>query len=900
MIRKSKLLSFIGTALCTMSILTTIAFATENNTISSEVISNNPTKTYDARAGDMIDVTVSESITLKGNRNSNELTGQTYSVTNNSELNTIEISNLAYTAANGYTLVNSNTDFSKLSVSAKQMAITVDGKDIKTGIPAKTVNPKVKATYNVAGKSNTIVNPVNLVQSGTLTCTIKRTTNKYKVEHYQMNLDGKGYTLKESSVQSLAIGSNLNNLIKTYEGFTYEKTQIGGANATIVPSSDKEPIKIYYTRNKYTVTYNANGGTGSNKVDNVIYGQTYSVQGNSYTRTDYTFAGWNTRADGKGTAWSGSKTWTETSSITLYAQWKVNPYSEKGGPVPAGATYTTAAGQTYNAGQAMPEVVANGDKFTMGDYVYVYDDKGWNIYTAKKSKTEYGVLCGKINGEPVTSMTDTFINCRNLTKAPEIPSSVTVMKETFSNCTSLTKAPEIPSSVTVMEATFSNCTSLTKAPEIPSSVTVMRATFNNCTSLTTAPEIPSSVTDMIQTFKNCRNLTKAPAIPQSVIVMAETFFNCTSLTTAPEIPSSVTVMKATFMNCTNLKGDVIINARNVTNTGSCFDNCAKDSAHAITLKGTCPQLAELKLTGWNEGQFIKVQPTSSLMMLESIEEIPAEQTVDKLTESFEEQTEPTLSNGDTHETADYIYTYNTSFDGWSVKVKDITRTEYEPILDNIKGKDVVSLDQTFKGCDKLEIAPKIPKTVIYMNETFMGCKSLKDELTVDSKELLEYKDCFKDCATDMEHVITLKGNCKQLDKLKLTGYNNGEFINIFDLQQIDKNNIKNECTNDENIENNIAEETYDSIKNTNNTECDKVIKNNDIIEEPKLSEEAKESFIPEEVIEEQTPNESEPQTEDETIDKSHNDIDETQSIMPLISMSGLQEDNHEEQIVIDY
>lgn len=86
----------------------------------------------------------------------------------------------------------------------------------------------------------------------------------------------------------------------------------------------------------FTVTYNANGGSGSMSSSTASYGAAFQTRQNTFTRTGYTFNGWNEAANGSGTAWGltsagvyeSGKTWnwTYTKNITLYAQWKINSY----------------------------------------------------------------------------------------------------------------------------------------------------------------------------------------------------------------------------------------------------------------------------------------------------------------------------------------------------------------------------------------------------------------------------------------------------------------------------------------------------------------------------------------------------------------------------------------------
>ena len=83
-----------------------------------------------------------------------------------------------------------------------------------------------------------------------------------------------------------------------------------------------------WTANKYTVKYDANGGTGTMTSDTVTYDTDYITKANTFKRTGYKFIGWNTQADGKGESWTAriGKTfkWNYPNDIILYAQWQAN------------------------------------------------------------------------------------------------------------------------------------------------------------------------------------------------------------------------------------------------------------------------------------------------------------------------------------------------------------------------------------------------------------------------------------------------------------------------------------------------------------------------------------------------------------------------------------------------
>jgi uncharacterized repeat protein (TIGR02543 family) len=108
-----------------------------------------------------------------------------------------------------------------------------------------------------------------------------------------------------------------------------------------------------------TVTYNPNGGTGSEIIDNIVANNYYTIRQNTFTRTGYIFDGWNTYANGAGTNYSAGQLVYLTSSLYLYAKWKPDPalkvtyYPNNGigniiaDPVNFGASYTIRQNPNY-------------------------------------------------------------------------------------------------------------------------------------------------------------------------------------------------------------------------------------------------------------------------------------------------------------------------------------------------------------------------------------------------------------------------------------------------------------------------------------------------------------------------------------------------------------------------
>lgn len=83
--------------------------------------------------------------------------------------------------------------------------------------------------------------------------------------------------------------------------------------------------KVIYTISEQSLSYDANGGIGTMSAETGVAGKIVTVAQNGFTRNNYTFIGWNTQADGKGTAYKAGDSFTLTDKDTvLYAQWSKN------------------------------------------------------------------------------------------------------------------------------------------------------------------------------------------------------------------------------------------------------------------------------------------------------------------------------------------------------------------------------------------------------------------------------------------------------------------------------------------------------------------------------------------------------------------------------------------------
>ena len=195
-------------------------------------------------------------------------------------------------------------------------------------------------------------------------------------------------------------------------------------------SSSDVTLTAQKVANTYTVKFYANGGSGSMSNQVFTYGTAQNLTANAFTRTGYTFAGWNTQADGNGTSYSDKEsvknlTTTNGGTVNLYAKWTANTYTvtfdRQGGN--GGSTSATA---TYDA--AMPAItVPTRTGYTFGGYYtetngggtqyYKADGtsaKSWNIAEATKlyakwTATDYAITYD-LDGGSVTTANPTTYN----------------------------------------------------------------------------------------------------------------------------------------------------------------------------------------------------------------------------------------------------------------------------------------------------------------------------------------------------------------------------------------------------------------------------------------------------------------------------------------------------------
>ena len=140
----------------------------------------------------------------------------------------------------------------------------------------------------------------------------------------------------------------------------------GAMSTTNVSGTWAGALAIFYIQTIRTVTFNANGGSGTMAAESSP--TPAALTANTYTRTGYTFTGWNTLPGGGGTAYADGATYSFSADATLYAQWAAGTESVA---FNANGGSGTMSSETFTSGT--PQALTT-NTFTYSGYVFT----GWN------------------------------------------------------------------------------------------------------------------------------------------------------------------------------------------------------------------------------------------------------------------------------------------------------------------------------------------------------------------------------------------------------------------------------------------------------------------------------------------------------------------------------------------
>ena len=227
----------------------------------------------------------------------------------------------------------------------------------------------------------------NLTAEPEITLYAKWKPNTYNIKFYGNGGSG------SMSIQTVTYGvpTPLKANVYTRAGYTFSgwNTKTDGSGRAVADgeavtdliTSGMAYLYAQWTPNRYEIVFQPNGGEGVMEPQSIPYGQYVDLTPNAYTRTGYTFIGWNTRADGSGTAYTNGhrlRNLVYSGTVTLYARWRVNTYTIAFDPNGGSGTMADKT-VTYNESAVLPE-----NAFTRDGSAFM----GWNT-AADGSGTAY-------------------------------------------------------------------------------------------------------------------------------------------------------------------------------------------------------------------------------------------------------------------------------------------------------------------------------------------------------------------------------------------------------------------------------------------------------------------------------------------------------------------------------
>lgn len=148
---------------------------------------------------------------------------------------------------------------------------------------------------------------------------------------------------RTTSTQKLPVSAKLSWPNSTVKGYS------SGTKATATASVSAKP--------SYTVSYNANGGTGAPGNQTKWYGQTLTLSSTKPSRTGYTFNRWSANLGSGNVYFNPGAAYTYNSSATLYANWTANTWTisyDANGGTGAPSAQTKTYGQTLVLSSTVP------------------------------------------------------------------------------------------------------------------------------------------------------------------------------------------------------------------------------------------------------------------------------------------------------------------------------------------------------------------------------------------------------------------------------------------------------------------------------------------------------------------------------------------------------------------
>lgn len=208
------------------------------------------------------------------------------------------------------------------------IGVTTSKEDIVLPSYMKVITLATVAKYNLTlNKStgvSTIYYKVNGASSYTSTTTNKTLSVNRGTTYYYYGVPQTGYTMNSCTSSSPCSGTMTSSVTKT----------------------------LTASRKTYTISYNANGGTGAPSSQTKTYGITLTLSNTKPVKIGYPFLGWTINSNGTGTLYQPGGSFTTNANTTLYAKYSTT------------LTNYTVYLDVIDIGESYQNTVKHGDEYS--------------------------------------------------------------------------------------------------------------------------------------------------------------------------------------------------------------------------------------------------------------------------------------------------------------------------------------------------------------------------------------------------------------------------------------------------------------------------------------------------------------------------------------------------------
>ena len=223
--------------------------------------------------------------------------------------------------------------------------------------PTYFIRPRFSDTPVASLATPTITfNKSSYTEGDTITLSWTPSPSNSNLSHYWINVRNPAGNLiiNEKIDKSKTSYSFATPGVGTY-GVTISATPYGSVSGE---GSLTDTKSITINAKTYTVSYNANGGTGAPAAQTKYQNTALTLSSTKPTRSGYTFVGWSTSSTATSAMYAAGGSYTANSSATLYAVWIINTYGvsylANGGTGSPGA-YAHSNGSTHTISSTVPE-----------------------------------------------------------------------------------------------------------------------------------------------------------------------------------------------------------------------------------------------------------------------------------------------------------------------------------------------------------------------------------------------------------------------------------------------------------------------------------------------------------------------------------------------------------------